>query len=659
MSESNILKEKDNQPKSKKLNEEIIEKHRKRYLKKEESEMTEEEKREEEATRDLNNGPTSDSKRGCTDILCCLFFIVFIAGCIVITILGFSKGNPYALTMVYDEDGNACGKIGGKAENFPYVYLYKTRETSKILSKNALKSTICVKECPSSYSNTTISCLPTANNTNCIIEDINLYLSSPFLKKICFPDYDFYKKALESNSTSNRTKAELDSDFTLTKSLINNNFISIDKLFTYIGDFELIWPIILACIGIAVVVGFLYLLIVRCCGSVIAYTSILLILAALIALGFLFYNRMSLFTSQEDSVYRNIQLGFAVVFWSLSLIWFLIVICSCNKIRLSIAITQVAATFVWKVMSILFVPFVFFLIISLYFAYWIALSLFLYSTGDVSPSQTVFWSNVTWDETTRYAWWYHVFALLYITAFIEAMAMFVYSSTACIWYFEQGGTDNHVNTPVLRSFWRVFRFHFGSLAFGSLIIAVIRLIMLVISYIRYQIESSTGPKETAVSKFYKCLLNIVLCLLSCIEKCMEFINKHAYIQIALKGRSFCRSAFDGFAIIIRNLGRWTALTAIGGVFNMIGKVFIAGLTGVCGYLIITKAEVYSSKLNSPLLPTLVFVLVGYLIGSVFISIYGNAADSLMHCFLVDCEINRDPKHSPSELRDFVQEEKDN
>ena len=62
-------------------------------MKKKEEEMTEDEKRDEEEMRALNNGPTSDENRSCHDILCCLLFIAFIAGCAVITGIGFKNGN--------------------------------------------------------------------------------------------------------------------------------------------------------------------------------------------------------------------------------------------------------------------------------------------------------------------------------------------------------------------------------------------------------------------------------------------------------------------------------------------------------------------------------------------------------------------------------------
>jgi hypothetical protein len=111
--------------------------------------------------------------------------------------------------------------------------------------------------------------------------------------------------------------------------------------------------------------------------------------------------------------------------------------------------------------------------------------------------------------------------------------------------------------------------------------------------------------------------------------------------------------------VIRHLGRWSILHLIGGIFNIIGKLFIAALTGLIGYVIITEAKMFNEKLNSPVGPTLVFIIIGWLIGHIFISIYGNASDALMHCFLVDCEINKDPKFSPEPLRKFVEDERDN
>jgi hypothetical protein len=50
------------------------------------------------------------------------------------------------------------------------------------------------------------------------------------------------------------------------------------------------------------------------------------------------------------------------------------------------------------------------------------------------------------------------------------------------------------------------------------------------------------------------------------------------------------------------------LFLIGGFFNLLGILFISSGTGLIGYLLITRVEQFSSKLNSPVLPTLVSLL---------------------------------------------------
>ncbi len=51
--------------------------------------------------------------------------------------------------------------------------------------------------------------------------------------------------------------------------------------------------------------------------------------------------------------------------------------------------------------------------------------------------------------------------------------------------------------------------------------------------------------------------------------------------------------------------------------------------------------------------------VGFLIGVISMSVYGVSGDSLMHCFLLDEEVNEKmPKHTPKELQSFIDAERD-
>ena len=52
-------------------------------------------------------------------------------------------------------------------------------------------------------------------------------------------------------------------------------------------------------------------------------------------------------------------------------------------------------------------------------------------------------------------------------------------------------------------------------------------------------------------------------------------------------------------------------------------------------------------------------IIGFLVGSVSMGIYGTSGDALMHCFLLDEELNEKmPKHTPTELQDFIKAERD-
>jgi len=53
-------------------------------------------------------------------------------------------------------------------------------------------------------------------------------------------------------------------------------------------------------------------------------------------------------------------------------------------------------------------------------------------------------------------------------------------------------------------------------------------------------------------------------------------------------------------------------------------------------------------------PTLIFLLVSYVVGHNFMSIYGMSADTIIHCYCMDDETNDgSPQHAPPLLQDFI------
>ena len=58
-------------------------------------------------------------------------------------------------------------------------------------------------------------------------------------------------------------------------------------------------------------------------------------------------------------------------------------------------------------------------------------------------------------------------------AFLLYFMIFVIACSCAIWYSNNKSSPNHFRMPIGISFWWAFRYHLGSLALGSLILAIV------------------------------------------------------------------------------------------------------------------------------------------------------------------------------------------
>lgn len=65
------------------------------------------------------NGPVAE--RTCTDIICFIFFIIANIMLLVVASMGWSNGDPTALTSVFDGSDKCCGNVIYKLI-FSYIF---------------------------------------------------------------------------------------------------------------------------------------------------------------------------------------------------------------------------------------------------------------------------------------------------------------------------------------------------------------------------------------------------------------------------------------------------------------------------------------------------------------------------------------------------------
>lgn len=105
--------------------------------------------------------------------------------------------------------------------------------------------------------------------------------------------------------------------------------------------------------------------------------------------------------------------------------------------------------------------------------YLAASATFTHTSGDVFTSIADYA-----DEKLIYLY-YFVFGTLWTNALLQAMGIFVIASACTMWYYSHG-PGQELDSPILRSYKMIFRYHFGSLAFGSLILAIVQFLMLIV-----------------------------------------------------------------------------------------------------------------------------------------------------------------------------------
>lgn len=297
--------------------------------------------------------------------------------------------------------------------------------------------------------------------------------------------------------------------------------------------------------------SFLIIFLLRWFVGVIVWASIVAIILMISGIGLIFlYNggALSSYTTYTSNLgiptlaaseYYNYY-GYTA--FGIAGVLLILLICCCSRIRLAVAICKAAGGFITRVPQTMFVPIIMTIMIVTYWL--IALVVIVYLMGAATytyVSTDVFSTIASYSDEKLIYLYYFVFGSLWINAILGAITTFVVASACCMWYYSHG-PGAELDSPILKGFWMAFRYHFGSLAFGSLILAIIQFMQLALEAFKKQAEA-TGADNNQLMEY---IINCLRCCMACVERIVQFINKTAYIQIALRGKNFCMAAKDGF-----------------------------------------------------------------------------------------------------------------
>lgn len=379
--------------------------------------------------------------------------------------------------------------------------------------------------------------------------------------------------------------------------------------------------------------------ILRFFGGPIVFLSILGVICGTAYGGYMLYDYSQIIP--ETDKYQKYYLYGSYGVGGLAAALLLCVLCNCKNIKIGVAVMKCTALFIAQTPQVFLVPPLAIAFICSWLVTWLIFAAYLASVGQITQDpDRPFMTKVIWSDETRYALLYSLFGYLWMNAFIISLAMFIISAAAALWYFTSTSDTNGQGSIVKGIYWG-FRYHLGSLAFGSFLIALVQFIRIIFEFYRKQIEKAN--KENPLIKVLLCLTSY---LLDCLERFIKFISKNAYIQIAITGKNFCAAAWNAFTLILRNALRFGTASGIGFIFNVLGVLFIATANALAVYVILHYVPQYQGLTQNWIAPVAVAGLEGFVIGVMFMSVFSFASDTILQSFMVDEELNRPDGNRP-------------
>ncbi|CAO3640172.1 unnamed protein product [Cunninghamella blakesleeana] len=133
---------------------------------------------------------------------------------------------------------------------------------------------------------------------------------------------------------------------------------------------------------------------------------------------------------------------------------------------------------------------------------------------------------------------------------------------------------NSTNHPTFGSLKRALTYSFGSICFGSLLIALIE-------FIRYLLSIARASNDNPVCGFFLCIAD---CIMGCFEGFFEWFNNYAFSGVAIYGRSYIESAKRTWTLIKdRGIEALINDNLINNVL-FLGGLLVAVLSSLLGYL---------------------------------------------------------------------------
>ncbi|XP_064486350.1 choline transporter-like protein 1 isoform X2 [Ornithodoros turicata] len=432
------------------------------------------------------NGPVKD--RSCTDVLWLLVFIAFCVALAYILAIAVLRGDPLRIVNGMDNYGNTCGvRNEDKVPDVPLSGKDMTNLSLLVLQDAVGYKRYCSDRCPSGYVLTPFR--------RCVLNNHPITIASQAINI----SSSFFEEAAEDLSVCWR---------------------------------ELIYMCLIA-LGLTIVV----LILMRFFTGLIVWLILFVISLACIGctayLWFLWYVKRRDYPKLPDDDPRkhsnevSYWLYGSIAATVVTVIILLIILVMRKRIQLTAALFGEAGKALTAMPLLFFQPIWTLIFLCVVVLGWVAGMLYISTAGHPALDRATGLVYLKKDSLLLVAPWFHLMALYWLTQFIVSCQYVVIAGSTATWYFTRNKSE--LDSPISTSLYYLVRYHLGSVALGSFLVALVKLIRAILNFLEKQLKT----------RFESCtfLLKMCQCCLCCFEKFLKFLNRNAYILQSTATRS--------------------------------------------------------------------------------------------------------------------------
>jgi hypothetical protein len=258
----------------------------------------------------------------------------------------------------------------------------------------------------------------------------------------------------------------------------------------------------------------------------------------------------------------------------------------------------------------------------------------------------------------------YCFVAVWILELGQAVEQVSFAYATQMWFFTPytNGKKSVSIFSALRGLIVGVTYHLGSVAFGSLIVALFQALYFVLSIVYKQAKSTN--EDGTVNKVAAGAAGCCLCCLKCWENFIRYMNKSAYTVVIVDSVGFCSAAQTVVSIMAEDFASLGILEGATKIFQVGGVATITGAGSYLTWFTLRNVDAFTDPASPHVVPQPEYVTAAagvlcFSVALVFMNVFDMISDTILLCWSLDRRYRKENKlgknpNLPSRLKALLE-----